>query len=162
MERMKMKTTVNTKFITRAAVIAALYVVLTLTLSFNPYKDLQLRISEALTILPFFTPAAIPGLVVGCAIANLFSPLGWVDIVFGSSASLIAALLTYKTSKKYLAPLPPILVNAVIIGLELYFVLDLPLVASMGWVALGQTIACYGLGYPLLLLLSKHKESLFE
>lgn len=156
-----MKLTARTKFITRAAVIAALYAVLTLTLSFNPYKDLQLRISEALTVLPFFTPAAIPGLVVGCVIANLFSPLGWVDIVFGSSASLIAALLTYKMRKPYLAPLPPIVVNAVIISLELYFVLDLPLVASMGWIALGQTVACYGLGYPLLLLLSKQKRNLF-
>lgn len=157
-----MNTRLNTRFLTQAAVIAALYAALTLTLSFMAYKDLQIRVAEALTILPFFTPAAIPGLAIGCAIANIFSPLGPIDIVVGGIASFMAAFLSYKMPQKWLVPVPPIILNGVIVGLELYLIADLPLLPSMGWVALGEIIACFGLGYPLLLLLEKNGDRVLK
>lgn len=153
----------KTQFLVQAAVIAAVYAVL--TLAFAPIGFgagmVQVRISEAMTILPFFTPAAIPGLFIGCVIANLFSPIGPLDVVVGSLASLLAAYLTYRMPKRILAPLPPVVVNALAIGALIHYVLGFPLVLSMAAVAAGQLIACYGLGYPLLLFLNKYRDQLF-
>ncbi len=87
----------GTQFLTEAAVIGAIYVVLTLLFAPLSYGEIQIRFSEALTILPFFTPAAIPGLFVGCIIANLFGGAIPVDIIFGSIATLIGAVFTYRT-----------------------------------------------------------------
>lgn len=151
----------KTKFLVQAAVIAAMYAALTM---FVPvaYENPQIRISEALTVLPLFTPAAIPGLFIGCIVANLFSPVGVLDIVFGSLATLIAAFLSYKMPKRWLVPFPPVIVNAVIIGLLLTYIFKTPLLLNMGGVAVGQAAACYGLGYPLILLLEKHKDKIFK
>jgi len=143
---------------TRAAMIGAIYVVLTLIFAPISYGMIQVRISEALMVLPFFTPAAIPGLFVGCLIANIFGGLGMPDIVFGSLATLLSAYLVSKIDNKYLVPLPPILINAIVIGLVLHYVLALPLFMTMLWVGLGQIIACYGLGLPLLLFLEKRRH----
>lgn len=151
----------KTRFLTEAAVIAALYATLTIFLMPLSYGQIQVRVSEILTILPFFTPAAIPGLFIGCIVANFFSSLGLVDIVFGSLATLIAAILTYKMPKK-LAPLPPVIVNALIVGLELYYITGAPLIASILWVGFGEAIACYGLGYPVLLQLNKYRDKIFR
>ena len=142
----------------RAAMIGAIYVVLTLIFAPISYGMIQVRISEALMVLPFFTPAAIPGLFVGCLIANIFGGLGMPDIVFGSLATLLSAYLVSKIDNKYLVPLPPILINAIVIGLVLHYVLALPLFMTMLWVGLGQIIACYGLGLPLLLFLEKRRH----
>jgi len=150
------------RFITEAAVIAAIYAALTIILAPISYGMVQVRISEALTILPYFTPAAIPGLFVGCIIANIVGGNGLIDIVFGSLATLVAAILSYKMPKRYFVPVPPIIINAVVVGAVLSYVLELNLLACMGWVALGQAVACYGLGYPLLLQLEKHKQRIFE
>ena len=113
------------KFIVDAAVIAALYVVLTyLAAAFNLSSGvIQVRFSEALTILPFFTPAAIPGLFVGCIIANLLGGAIPVDIIFGSIATLIGAFFTYKlrNTGKWTAPIPPIISNIVIVPLVLRY-----------------------------------------
>ncbi len=114
-------------FLSQSALIAALYLVLTLvSASMNlAYGPVQFRLSEALTILPVFTPAAIPGLAIGCFISNLASPLGVVDWVFGTGATLLAALLSYalrniKVKKMpVLSFLPPIIINAVVIGIEI-------------------------------------------
>jgi len=138
--------------------IGAIYVVLTLIFAPISYGMIQVRISEALMVLPFFTPAAIPGLFVGCLIANIFGGLGMPDIVFGSLATLLSAYLVSKIDNKYLVPLPPILINAIVIGLVLHYVLALPLFMTMLWVGLGQIIACYGLGLPLLLFLEKRRH----
>lgn len=143
---------------TRAAMIGAIYVVLTLIFAPISYGMIQVRISEALMVLPFFTPAAIPGLFIGCLIANIFGGLGMPDIVFGSLATLLSAYLVSKIDNKYLVPLPPILINAVVIGFVLHYVLALPLIMTMLWVGLGQVIACYGLGLPLLLFLEKRRH----
>ena len=149
------------RFWVEAAIIAAMYAVLTII---NPWSsgEIQVRISEALTVLPYFTPAAVPGLFIGCLTANIFVGTGIYDIVFGSLTTLAAAFASYKIKNKLLVPLPPVVLNAVVVAYVLKFTLGAPLLATMGFVALGQFIACYGLGYPLLLYLEKNRETIFK
>ncbi|MCI5545988.1 MAG: QueT transporter family protein [Clostridiales bacterium] len=148
----------DTRFITRAAVIAAIYCALTLLLRPISYGEVQLRVSEALTILPVLTPAAVPGLFIGCLLANLLGGSTVIDIVFGSLATLGAALVTRKLrNKPALAALAPVLFNAVIIGLVLSGLSDMPLPLIMLWIGLGEAAACYALGLPLLYMLKRAK-----
>ena len=149
---------INSIYLVEAAMIAAIYALLTFTLHPISYGIIQVRISEALTVLPYFTPAAIPGLFVGCLIANFFGGNGILDLVFGSLATLFAAVVVSKIKIKYLVPIPPIVINAVVVGLVLHYVLEFPLSLTVLWVGAGQIVACYGLGYPLLLLLEKLLE----
>ncbi|MGB4661930.1 MAG: QueT transporter family protein [Mobilitalea sp.] len=154
----------NTKFLIQAAIIAAVYATLTIILMPFSYGVMQVRVSEALTILPFFTPAAIPGLFVGCIISNMVGPYGLMDMVLGSGATLIAAVGSYYLrSKPLLVPLPPVIANGIIIGGMLYYAyaVPIPLIACILWVAAGELIACYGIGYPLLKILKKYKK-IFE
>lgn len=154
----------NTRFLIQAAIIAAVYATLTIILMPFSYGVMQVRISEALTILPYFTPAAIPGLFIGCVVSNMVGPYGLLDMVFGSSATLIAAVCSYYLrSKPLLVPLPPVIANGIIIGAMLYYAysVPMPLVACILWVAAGELIACYGIGYPLLRILNKYKK-IFE
>lgn len=139
-----------------AAVIAAVYAVLTVVLPIPQYGAVQIRFAEALTVLPFFFPAVTSGLFVGCVIANLFSPFP-LDIIFGSLATLLACLWTRRMPNRWLAPLPPVLCNAVIVGFEIAWATTG--FTSAFWpafglnaltVGLGELIACYGLGLPLL------------
>ncbi|SDK70218.1 QueT transporter family protein [Natronincola ferrireducens] len=157
----------RTKFLTQAAMIAAIYVVMVEVFKPFAYGMVQVRIAEALTVLPFFTAAAIPGLTIGVIVSNIIGPYGMIDIVFGSLATFMAAYLSYRMPKKALVPLPPVLVNAVIIGAMLYFIFlgtpdEMPLLPIMGWVGLGQIVACYGLGYPLMNILEKYKDKIFR
>ncbi len=152
----------RTRFMVHAALLAAVYVVLTVAFAPISYGPVQVRISEMLTVLPFLTPAAIPGLFVGAMVANAYGGLGILDVVVGSSATLIAALLTYRMRRKVLAPLPPVLVNAVVIGIMLAYLFQLPLLPTIVYVGLGQVVACYGLGYPFLLALEKYGPDLFH
>ena len=146
-------------YVVEAAMIAALYVVLTMIANMLnlAYGEMQFRISEVLCVLPVFTPAAIPGLTVGCILANIISPMGWMDMVFGSAATLLAALCSYALRKltvkglPVLSLLPPILFNAVFIGFEIWWFSDR--VASaffMGalWVGLGEAGVLFILGVP--------------
>ena len=108
----------KTQFLTHAAVIAALYVVLTLLANALGLASqaIQVRFSEALTILPYFTPAAIPGLFVGCLISNTITGCALLDIIFGSIATLLGGFGTYALRKnKWLAPISPILTNTIIV-----------------------------------------------
>lgn len=156
--RQPKKNPVDLRFIATAAVIAALYAALTYASYPLSYGLFQLRISEALTILPFFTPAAIPGLFVGCILSNIGSPNGLIDLFVGSSATLLAAWLSYIMPHKLLVPLPPVVCNAVFVGVELHFVIqNTPVAVGMLWVAAGEIIACYGLGLLLLFALEKTK-----
>ncbi len=145
------------KKITFGAVIAAVYAVLTLVLAPISMGAVQCRISEAMTILPLITPVAIPGLFVGCLLANIF--LGSVyDMVFGSLATLLAAILTYRFRKnKWLALSFPVLINAVVVGGYIGLFLDagMPVWVCMVTVGLGQAVACYGLGLPLYNIVKK-------
>lgn len=101
--------------LTLAALLAAVYATLTLVLPIPAFTGIQIRMSEALTVLPFLFPAATPGLFVGCIVANLFSPYP-LDIVCGSAATLLACLMTQRMPSRWLAPLPPVLCNAAIVG----------------------------------------------
>lgn len=149
------------RYIIQGGIIAAVYAALTLITPIFSYGVGQVRISEALCVLPFFTPAAIPGLFVGCALANLGSPFGIIDIVCGSVATLLAAFATSKVKNKWLAPLPSVLLNGLIVGLMLAQVLGYPWWAAILYVAGGQAIACYALGMPLLFALDKFRGKLF-
>ena len=154
----------NTKFLIQAAVIAAVYAVLTILLMPFSYGPMQVRVSEALTILPYFTPAAIPGLFVGCIVSNMVGPYGLLDMILGSGATLIAAIFSYLLRKKpFLVPLPPVIANGIIIGGMLYYAysVPMPLLACILWVAAGELIACYLIGFPLLRILKKYKK-IFE
>ena len=139
-----------------SAAIAAVYVVLTVfaTIYFGP---VQFRISEAFTLLPVFFPEAIPGLFIGCLVGNLLMGAVPLDIILGSLASLIAASLTYAWRKnRYIAAMPPVVVNALIVGgVVLPIAYGAPFWASIAYVALGQAASCYLLGLPLLKALEK-------
>lgn len=154
-------------FITHAAIIAALYVVLTYLASILGLSSgvIQIRFSEALTILPYFTPAAIPGLFVGCIIANLLSGAVIWDVVFGSMATLLGAVLTYllKNKTKWLAPIPPILANTVVIPFVLTYAYGVPdgLGFLMLTVGIGEIISCGILGMALIKCLEKYRYHIF-
>jgi uncharacterized membrane protein len=104
-------------FITQAAIIAAIYTVLVVVFNYVSFGPIQFRIAEALTVLPYFTPAAIPGVTLGCFLSAILTPgVHILDMIFGSLATLVAAFLTYKLRRyKLLAPVPPIVVNALVI-----------------------------------------------
>lgn len=148
------------KFLTTAAIIAALYAALTLALSFISYGPVQFRVAEILTVLPFFTPAAIPGLFIGCIIANIFSPVTLIDIFVGSAATLLAAFLTSKMPNKWLAPLPPVICNAFIVGVELSVVYKMPLLITILSVGFGEAVVCFAGGYLFMFALDKVKGKL--
>ncbi|HCL4439503.1 TPA: QueT transporter family protein [Clostridium botulinum] len=147
-----------------SAVIAAIYTVLTLLLAPISYGQIQVRVSESLTLLPFLSSYSIWGVFLGCIISNLIGGNGIIDVVFGSLATLIAAILTYYIGKsnlkfkKYLAPLPPIIINAVVIGFILNYTLKLRLLLSIIWVGLGEAISCYVLGLILISIIEKNKK----
>ena len=147
-----------------AAIIAALYTVMSLMSSVFglTYGAIQCRFSEALTVLPFFLPEAIPGLFVGCLVTNLMSTVGPLDIILGSMATLLAALWTAKMPNKWLAPLPPVICNAVIIGAMIAWYeagfgpgFGAAFAYNAATVGLGEAIACYVLGMLLLAILPR-------
>lgn len=155
-------------YLVHAAVIAALYVVLTIlanSLGLANYA-IQLRFSEALTILPFFTSAAIPGLFVGCILANTLTGAMLLDIVFGSVATLIGAIGTYMLRKtsKWLAPIPPIVANTIIVPFVLAYVyrLEGSVPFFMITVGIGEILSCGVLGLILLNVLNRYKKQIFE
>ena len=154
-------------FTAQAAMIAAIYVVLTVFISaFNLASGaIQVRISEALTILPVFTPAAIPGLFLGCLISNLVTGCMPLDVVFGSLATLIGACGTYALRKhKWLAPLPPIVANTIIVPFVLRYVYlaEGTIPFFMLTVGIGEVISCYLLGSILHRVLDRYKEHIFK
>lgn len=153
----------KSKQITAAAAIAALYVILTmLAHAFGLDSGvIQVRISEALCIMPCFTPAAVPGLFIGCILANLFAGAAVWDVIFGSIATLIGAFFTYKLrNHRILAVIPPILSNTVIVPLILSYVYKFE--GSLFYFALtvgaGEIISCGILGSILYSVLKKHKK----
>ena len=155
----------GTLFLVQAAAIAAVYVVLTTVFAAFSFGEVQVRISEALTILPAFTPAAIPGLFVGCIISNFLGGAILMDVIFGSIATLIGAVFTYKLrgSSKWLAPLPPIVANALIVPFTLFYGygINLPIPFMMLTVGIGEGISCGVLGMILYGALSKYRHVIF-
>lgn len=151
-----LKSLFTTRRLTIAALTAALYAALTLALAPISFVLLQMRVSEALTLLPILFPEAIPGLFIGCLISNLLSPLGLPDIIFGSLATLAAALLTWKLRRVgWAACIPPIAVNAVVIGLLLHYQANAPLLPSMLLLAAEQAVPILILGNLIIFALRK-------
>ena len=154
-------------FITQAAVIAAVYVVLTLAINAFDLANgaIQVRVSEALTILPYFTPAAIPGLFVGCLLSNFLTGAPIWDVMFGSLATLLGAAGTYMLRRqKWLAPIPPVISNVLIIPPVLHVAYGLPggIPFFMLTVGIGEVISCGILGMLLLFLLQKYRHIIFQ
>ena len=144
----EMKESTIRKMVT-GALIAAIYVVVTVLLAPISFGAVQLRVSEALTILPLFTPAAIPGLFVGCLLANLLGGAVLPDIIFGSLATLIGAIGSYALRRnRWLVPIPPIVSNTLIIPFVLRYGygVDMPIILSMLYIAIGEVLGCYLFG----------------
>ena len=156
----------KTIFITEAAVIAALYIVLVLVFSFISFGPVQCRVAEALTVLPFFTPAAIPGVALGCFLSGVLVPGTQVlDMVFGTLATLIAAFLSYKLRfNKFLVPIPPIIINALVIPwiLKLAYGNAQPVPFNMLTVGAGEFVAAGIFGMLLLFALDNIKHFVFR
>lgn len=153
-------------FVTQAAVIAALYVVLTLLANAFGLANyaVQVRFSESLTILPFFIPAAIPGLVIGCFLSNILTGCMLLDIIFGTVATLLGALGTHALRKhKWLAPIPPIVANTIIVPFVLAYVYHFEgsIPYFMLTVGAGEVISCGILGMILLFALEKRRSTIF-
>ena len=164
----------NIRKVVFAGLVAALYIALTVASYPLAYEAVQFRISEALTILPFFFPFTVPGIVIGVFISNMIGPFGLVDAVVGGSASLVAALCTmwigmrWRESNwsKALACFPPVLFNAILIGLMIaYFMFSYnetdnfmtAFLFSGMWVGFGQLVVMYAIGFPLMIILPKMK-----
>ena len=137
-------------FLTQAAMIAAIYVVLTYVFAPFSFGEIQIRISEALTILPLFTPAAIPGLFIGCLIGNILGGAILPDIIFGSLATLLGAVFTWllRGHSKFLGPVPPIAANTIIVPFVLRYGygIVLPIPFMMLTVGIGEVLSCGVLG----------------
>ncbi len=160
----------DTNKIVTMGVIAALYAALTLALSPISFGPIQFRISEVMTLLPLLGKEYIIALTIGCFLANLFGPVGIIDVIFGTIATLISAYLVYVTKKsmkgkKYcvlIASLWPTIINAIIIGIILNITLGFPLLLSMLEVGFGQFVVITILGVPLFKLLESKYGNLFK
>lgn len=158
-------TSQKSSFMTQAAMIAAIYVVLTYIFAPFSFGDIQVRIAEALTILPVFTPAAIPGLFIGCLVGNILGGAILPDIIFGSLATFIGAVFTYFLRKKsqFLCILPPIISNTIIVPLVLRYGygMNLPISFLMMTIGVGEVISCGVLGLILYYALRKYRKVIF-
>ena len=155
----------NLLIMTQAAMIAAIYVALTYIFAPISFSEIQIRIAEALTILPVFTPAAVPGLFIGCLIGNTVSGALLPDIICGSLATLIGAFFTWKlrNAHPFLAPVPPILANTLVVPfvLKYAYLVDLPIPFMMLTVCIGEILSCGVLGLIFYYALRPHKELIF-
>ena len=156
----------RTKYVTQAALVAALYVVLTYLAAAMGLSSgiIQIRFSEALTILPYFMPSAVPGLFVGCVLANILTGCALWDVVFGSLATLVGGIVTYllRGKNKFLAPVAPILSNTIVVPFVLKYVYGMSggLPYFFMTVFAGEVLSCGVLGMILLFSLEKHKKYL--
>ena len=153
-------------YMAQAAMIAAIYVVLTVLGASLAFGEVQIRFAEALTILPVFTPAAIPGLFIGCLLGNILGGAIVPDIIFGSLATLIGAFFTWKlrNKSKYLAPVPPVIANIIVVPfvLKYGYQVPLPIPFMMLTVGVGEVISAGVLGLIVYEALSKYKGMIFK
>jgi uncharacterized membrane protein len=150
----------SSRFLVRAAVYAALYAALTLAPGLNAlaYGELQFRVAEALMVFACFDPAAVLGLTVGTAIGNVGSPMMPVDVVVGSTLTLVAAAVMHLIGPRVIALAAPVVFNAFGVAAMLALVLDLPFWASVAWVGIGEAAVLFTLGLALLLVVRRHTE----
>ena len=152
-------------FLTQAAVIAAIYVVLIYAFQWSSFGYIQVRVAEVLTVLPYFTPAAIPGVTIGCFLSNLLTGADILDIVFGTLATFLGAVLSYKLRRnKFLVPIPPILANTIIMPWVIRFAYgnaqSIPFM--MLTVGIGEVLAIGVLGLILITALEPYAHTIFK
>jgi uncharacterized membrane protein len=140
----------DTKFLTRGALIAGLYIVLTYILSPVSFGPLQFRLSEALTVLPILYPEAIPALFIGVLLSNVFGGLGLVDIIGGSLVTLLAAYVTYRFRDNFLAYLSPVVFNGLLISLYLHVLFGIPYWLTVIEITVSEAVVVFVFGYPLI------------
>lgn len=148
----------STKRLAKLAVVSAVYVALTLSLSFMAYGNIQFRIAEALMLLCFYKKDYGISLILGCLIVNLFSPMGLVDVVFGTLATVVAVALIYISPNIYVASLMPVVSNAIIVGAEIWWAFDMPFAISAIEVAAGEFVCVSILGVVLFKVLEKNSR----
>lgn len=151
-----MKFEFTTKNIVTVGLVAAIYAVLTVFLAPISYGPIQFRLSEVLNLLAFVNPVFAPGIVLGCFIANLFSPLGMMDVIFGTTATLISVMMIVRAKKLWVASLWPVVFNGLIIGAELQYAFQVPFLIGAFQVALGEFVVVTILGVPLFSALLKN------
>ncbi len=152
-----------------AGVVAGLYAAISLALYPFSFGVYQVRAAEALSVVPFLSAAAVPGLFIGCVVANIFGGMGWLDIVIGSLITLIAAGTTrwiyhwpLGPWRRWLAPAPAVLFNAIGVSVYLAPIIGVDYWFAVQMIGIGQFVSCYIIGMPLLLLLEKRRAVLFN
>jgi len=163
---------ISTRGLALGGMVAAIYVVLTLLFQPISFGAIQFRIAEVMTLMPIMTPYAVPGLFVGCLLANWLGGGIWFDVALGSVATLLAAICTRKfRHKPPLAALFPAIFNGLIVGPVVYFAyvrapgdpVSVPtLLFNMATVAFGELVVCYVLGLPMIYALKKLPKKLFD
>ena len=143
------------RYMTRAAVIAAVYVAVTYLFRPISYGVIQVRVSEALTLLPLIESAAIPGLFIGCLVANILGGIGLWDIFLGSLITLVSAYITSKMPNPVLGALPPIVFNAIGVAFYLSLLFHIPYWVTALYIGVGQLVSVAGLGIPLYYLIQR-------
>lgn len=155
----------KTLFLTEAAMIAAIYTVLVLMFQPISFGPIQFRIAEFLTVFPYFTPAAIPGVSIGCFLSAILTGADVMDMIFGSLATLVAAILSYKLRRyKYLVPIPPIVLNALVIPwvLKYAYLAEESIPFMMLTVGAGEVIVVGIIGMAVLLIFDRLKLPIFN
>lgn len=147
----------NTRKLTRGAMIAGLYIIITYILAPVSFGPLQFRASEALTVLPIIYPEAIPALFIGVLLSNIFGGLGLVDIIGGSLVTLIAAYFTYYLRGTIWAYLSPIIFNGLLISAYLHILFELPYWITVIQISLSEAVVVFVIGYPLIQYLKKNR-----
>lgn len=147
----------DVKVVAINAMIACVYAVLTILCSGLSYGAIQLRFSEIFIFLAFYNKKYIPGLIIGCFLANIPSPLGFADIIFGTLATTLATIVMYKVSNIYIGAIAGAVINGIIVGGELYFILHLPFFMNMFYVFVGEFIVLL-VGCFLFKEIQKHDD----
>lgn len=146
----------------RTALVAALYAALTLLIQPIAYGDVQFRLTEVMVLLCFYSPEYCLAMVLGCAIANLFSTLGYIDVLVGSLATLLAVIPMYKTRRLWLASLFPVLTNGLLVGLELSLIFEAPFWLMALSVAAGEFVVVCLVGVPLFKLVLERRRGFMK
>lgn len=149
---------VNASKLAKIAIVAALYAVLTIAIAPISYGGVQFRLSEVMVLLAFIDPLYIPGLVLGCAISNLFSPLGIIDVFVGSFATFLSVYMISRSKKLFVATLWPVLFNGLIVGAELYYAAQLPFLLTSFQVAFGEFVVVSIVGYIAFRIIVQDKN----
>ncbi|GAA0121720.1 QueT transporter family protein [Clostridium faecium] len=148
----------DTKKLLKVSLVAAIYAVITYVLAPISFGAVQFRLSEIMTLLAFIDPLYVPALTLGCAIANLFSPAGVIDVIVGTAATFIATFAMSKSKNMIIASLYPTIVSGIMIGAMLYYAFNLPFGLSALQVGAGEFVVVTLIGVPVFKLLSRDKN----